>query len=356
MAERDPSRTEPASRRRRDEARNKGSVPKSQELTKVVVLLAGMLALKYSVSTINEQLTILFRWFLDHGVRTQITQTLVSSMLSDISLSLAKMLLPIFIVLCFTSWLILRLQVGALWAPKFELNLGRMLNIMAGLKAVFFDVKVFIRLGRQVLQAAAIGLAPYILLRKEFSNMLPLFYSDAHTLAVYILNTSLTMLWYAMLPMILIAIADTWYTRWDYEENLKMTKPEVKDEQRNVEGDPEVKMKQRQKMFAIMGKRMLKNVPQADVVITNPTHFAVALQYNPLVAPAPIVVAKGADHMAQRIKEIAREHDVPIKENKILARALYKDVEVGEVIPESLFQAVAAVLAQLSRFRSRMQR
>ncbi|GAB6038847.1 flagellar biosynthesis protein FlhB [Fundidesulfovibrio butyratiphilus] len=356
MAERDPSRTETATKRRRDQARKKGSVPKSQELTKVAVLLAGMLALKYTIFIFDEQLTMLFRWFLSHGVQTQVTQTRVLSLLTDVSVSLAKMLLPALVALCCMSWLILRLQVGKLWAPKFELNLGRMLNIMAGLKAVLFDVKVFVRLGRQMLQAIAIGFAPYILLRQEFSNMLPLFYADAHTLAAYILNTSMTMLWYAMLPMLLIAAADTWYNRWDYEENLKMTKAEVKDEQRNVEGDPEVKIKQRQKMFAIMGKRMLKNVPQADVVITNPTHFAVALQYNPLVAPAPIVVAKGADHMAQRIKEIAREHDVPIKENKVLARALYKDVEVGEVIPESLFQAVAAVLAQLSKFRSRMQR
>jgi len=357
MAEREPGRTEKATGKRRGDARKKGSVPKSGELTKLVVLLAGMLAMRYSVGTIEEEMREIFRWFLGDGMLINITTTTVNNMFLDLSYRMAKMLLPMLVILASVAWLVLRLQVGKLWVlPWHNFSWGKMFNIMAGIKKLLVDPKTFIRLGRQVAQAVAIGIAPYLVLKHEFGNFMPLFYTNAQGLATYILSNAMTMLWYTMVPMTLIAAGDLWYTRYDYEENLKMTKSEVKDERRNSEGDPEIKQKQKQKMMAVMGKRMLKNVPKADVVITNPTHIAVALQYNPLLAPAPIVLAMGADNMAQKIKEVAREHGVPIRENKPLARALYKEADVGEMIPEALFQAVATMLAQLDKFKNRGSR
>lgn len=357
MANEDPSKTEQATPKRRKDARSKGSVPKSAEITKLVLLLAGMLAMKYTLSGYDRELREIFRWFLGDGIRTQLTQTTVLLLMQDISWRLAKMLLPTLFILAGTAYLILRLQVGKLWVSKvFNPDFSKLFNPMAGIKSLLIDPKVFLRLGRQVAQAAAIGLAPYIVLKNEFGHIMPLFYSSASTLASYILTTSMTMLWYTMVPMAAIAIFDVWHSRRKYEDDLKMTKPEVKDERRNAEGDPEIKSKQKQKMMEVMGKRMLQNVPKADVIITNPTHIAVALQYNALLAPAPIVVAKGGDHMAEKIKEIAREHGIPIKENVPLARALYKDVEIGEIIPEALYQAVAAILAQLNRFKTRAPR
>ncbi len=354
MAEREPGRTERATPKRRDDARKKGSVPKSAELAKVVVLLVGMLALKYTLDIYERELRDIFRWFLGPGLRVQLTSTTVNQLLLDVSYRLAKMLLPLLVVLAASAYVVQRAQVGKLWVNHLQnFSFGKIFNPMNGLKAIFVDPKTLVRLAKQVGMAAAIGIAPYLVLKNEFGNFLPLFYTNAQGLAAYILQSAMTMVWYALVPMALIAAADLWYTRWDYEENLKMTKSEVKDEHRNAEGDPEIKNKQRQKMFQIMGKRMLKNVPKADVVITNPTHIAVALQYNPIFAPAPIVVAMGADHMAERIKQIAREHNIPIRENKPLARALYKEADVGEMIPEALFQAVAAVLAQLDKFRRR---
>ena len=145
--------------------------------------------------------------------------------------------------------------------------------------------------------------------------------------------------------MVVIAVADLVWTRFQYEENLKMSKDEVKDERKQAEGDPKIKQQQRQKMMAFIAKRMMKEVPRADVVITNPTHYAVALRYDPTVCPAPLVVAKGMNKVAERIKLIAREHHVPIRENRPLAQSLYRLVEVGQPIPEELYKAVAAVLA-----------
>jgi Flagellar biosynthesis pathway, component FlhB len=158
---------------------------------------------------------------------------------------------------------------------------------------------------------------------------------------------------YALIPMCIIAIVDLIYTRWKYQEDLKMTKSELKDEHKQADGDPMVKSKQRQQMNEVMRRRMMHDVPKADVIVTNPTHIAVALKYNALEAPAPVVVAKGADMVAERIKKIARENNVPIRENKPLARALYKDVDIGEMIPENLYQAVAAILASLNKFKKK---
>ncbi len=132
-----------------------------------------------------------------------------------------------------------------------------------------------------------------------------------------------------------------------------MTKDEVKDERKNAEGDPVIKNKQKQKMMQVMASRMLQSVPKADVVVTNPTHLAVALRYNAQESPAPIVIAKGADHLAEKIKEIARQNNVPVRENVPLARALYKAVEIGDMIPEELYKAVATLLASIWKLKPR---
>ena len=135
---------------------------------------------------------------------------------------------------------------------------------------------------------------------------------------------------------------------------MKMTKSEVKDEQKQTDGDPVIKGQQRRKMMEMMSKRMLADVPKADVVVTNPTHIAVALSYNTSEAPAPIVLAKGADHLAEKIKEVARENRIPIRENVPLARALYKSTEVGDMIPEELYKAVASVLASIWKIKPKV--
>jgi flagellar biosynthetic protein FlhB len=180
---------------------------------------------------------------------------------------------------------------------------------------------------------------------------MPLFYQTTHTFAIFLLSNGYDMVLYTLGPMCVIAVLDVWYARWDYEENMKMTKDEVKDEQKQSIGDPAVKAQQKRKMMEFMQRRMLKDVPKADVVITNPTHIACALRYDPRETPAPQLLAKGVDHLAEKIKEIARENHIPIRENKPLAQALYKSVEIGQTIPEDLYQAVASILAQLDKFK-----
>ena len=160
-----------------------------------------------------------------------------------------------------------------------------------------------------------------------------------------VLETVLDMGFRIAILYIVVGVADYAYRKWKFHKDMMMTKQEVKDEYKNSEGDPQIKGKIRQKMREVSQRRMMQAIPQADVVITNPTHFAVALKYDLEIATAPIVVAKGADLLAQKIKDIARENEVEIVENKPLARMIYHNVELGSMIPPELYQAVAEVLA-----------
>ena len=348
----DPSKTEKATDKRRKKTRKDGSVPKSQELGKAMVMLAGLIALHLFIVFIGTELKSIFAWIFHEYPTFDVTREGVYALLLKISRHLALMLLPSMLIIGLVAYLTQRLQVGPLWTLKvFKPNFSKMINPMAGLKKLMVDPKMFIRMGKNILQAAAIGFAPYLVLKKEFHNLAPLFYQNVEGIAVYILSTASLMVVYALVPMLVIGIADVIYSRWDYEENLKMTKDEVKDERKQAEGDPKIKQQQKNKMLQVMAQRMLEKVPKADVVITNPTHIAVALTYDVTEAPAPMVVAKGLDHLAEKIKEIAREHNVPIQEDKPLAQALYKSVEVGQVIPEELYQAVASILAHLHKFK-----
>lgn len=350
----DPSKTEKATPKRINKARKDGSVAKGEEMGKIMTLLAGVIGLRVLIDMYYEQFYEIFHWFFTKGIFTELNKHSVYTLFMWCSQKLAILLLPLFLFIAFIAYLILRLQVGKLWTTKvFKPKFSKVFNVLQGMKRLMFNIKTFVRLAKSILLAAIVAIAPYVVIKQELANFIPLFYSDAHQLAIFILRVGYKMTTYAMLPMIVLAIADLWYARWSYQDEMKMTKDEVKDERKQAEGDPKVKQQQKQKMMAVMQQRMMSDVPKADVVITNPTHYAIALRYDPLQAPAPQVLAKGMNKVAERIKEIARENKVPIRENKPLAQALYKQAEIGDIIPEELYQAVAAILAKLNKFTRR---
>jgi len=350
--QRDPSRTEVATTKRRNKAREQGSVPRSQELPKLTVLVGGLIVMRALIGLISDELRTVFVLFLGSRVAFTPTRDGVYAVFWLVLKELAIILFPLLFTIALIAYLTQRWQVGALWAPKvFKFDLSRLFNPMGALQKLLIDPRTLVQLGKQVGMGAIISFAPYTILKNHFHEFFPLFYQSVETLAAFMLGNGFSMILYTLSPMLVIALADVWYTRWDYEENLKMTKDEVKDEAKQAYGDPVIKQQQKQKMLTMMQRRMLKNVPKADVVITNPTHLACALGYDPLKSPAPVLLAKGADYLAEKIKEIARENRIPIRENRPLAQALYKSVEVGESIPEDLYQAVAAILAQLDKFK-----
>ncbi|WP_022661882.1 flagellar biosynthesis protein FlhB [Paucidesulfovibrio longus] len=350
----DPSKTEKATAKRRNKSRKKGNVPKSSEMGKVMTMLAGVVALRYLIPFIYERLFKIFRWSLQDALGMEINKQRAYEMFVWSMSEMAVMVLPLMLTIAAVAFITMRLQVGKLWTTEvFQPKWGQMFNIMKGIKKLMISPQALVRFGKSLGQAFAVGIAPVIILRQEYPKLITLFDMTTEGITAYILSIGYKMACYALVPMLIIGILDLIYTRWNYEEQLKMTKDEVKDERKQAEGDPKIRAEQRRKMMMSMAQRMMENVPKADVVVTNPAHLAVALSYNPLEAPAPLLVAKGAGAVAERIKEIARENNIPIREDKSLAQALYKQVEIGDTIPEELFQAVAAILARLDRFRTR---
>ncbi len=353
-AQEDPSRTEEATPKQIEKSRKKGNVPKSQEASKLVSLVAGLMILYFWIETMGKEIMDLYRHFLTRFHEFQADAETVYSLFIWISAYIAKILLPVLLFLGVMAYMCLRLQVGKLWTTEIFQPKWEKFNVIKALKNMLASPQTIFRLLKSLLFACVIGLIPGIVIMQESENFLPMFHEDANVVISYMLNTGFDMVYYTLIPMGAIAIFDVWQSRFAYFEGLKMTKGEVKDEHKQSEGDPEIKSQQKQKMMAMMQRRMLKDIPTADVVITNPTHVAVAIYYNVQDAPAPIVVAKGADFLAEKIKEIAREHRVPIRENVPLARALYKSVEIGDMIPEELYKATASILASIWRMQGKM--
>ncbi len=349
----DPSKTEEATPKRLEKQREEGNVPKSQELPKTMALLVGTLSVFMYSGTMVASLERLFIYFLENLFEMPLDKTDAYKMLYTIVTELAVVVLPILLMLYASAYLTLRMEVGALWTTKVFKVKWENFNIFNGLQRLFFSAQTFVRLGKNIFLALIIGYVPYLFLMSEYPNFINLYYLDPPAIAEYMASTAFKLIMYALAPMFVIALVDLWYTRYQYNENNKMSKQEVKDEHKQSQGDMEMKQKQKQFMMQILAKQMFGNVPKADVVVTNPTHYAVALMYDPTTSNAPIVVAKGVDHVAKRIKEIAADHKVPIRENKPLAQALYKQTEVGDVIPEDLFKAVAALLAQIWKLKGK---
>lgn len=265
---------------------------------------------------------------------------------TDILIILFKIIGPIFAVAVIAGLVGAYSQVGFLFTvDPIAMRLSR-LNPIEGFKRIF-SLKGLIELLKALIKITIVGFITYFFLKDEVFNILKLMYLGVDESGIYIVNTSINAALKICMMLVLFGIVDYGYQWWEYEKNLKMSKQEVKEEYKQVEGNPEVKSRIKQKQRQISMKRMIHEVPSADVVITNPTHYAVAIKYDAKLYDAPFVVAKGQNYLAIRIKDIARENKVEIVENRELARTIYNAVDVGEVIPPELYQAVAEILAYI---------
>jgi flagellar biosynthetic protein FlhB len=215
----------------------------------------------------------------------------------------------------------------------------------------FLSVRALVELGKSLLKIMFIGSIVYVLVKSDMKIFPSLINQEVRQLLSFIAQKSLKICFFVCLAMLILAILDYIYQRWQFEKDLKMSKQEVKDEQRQIYGDPKVKARIRGVQMEMARRRMMDAVPEADVVITNPTRLAIALKFDPTEMIAPRVLAKGAGFIARRIREIAEENQVPLIEEKSLARGLYKLVEIGDYIPAELYRAVAEVLAYVYRLK-----
>jgi flagellar biosynthetic protein FlhB len=343
-------RTERATGRRREQARNRGQVARSQEVTGAFLLLIGLTVLLASaghfVRTMGRNAAYLFAE--SHNLRAQGLGGVRELLVGNLEVLLTA-LAPLMLAVLIAGFGANVMQVGFHASAESLAFRSEKLNPITGMKR-FFQKTAFFDLLKNTFKIAVIALLAWWTIHGLMADLAstPLF-SLAGVVALGkggFIKLMARLVAFALI----VALFDWFWQKYQYEENLKMSKYEVKQENKELEGDPQIKARIRGLQFEMARKRMLADVPTADVVVTNPTHFAVALRYEPGGA-APVVVAKGQDHVAAVIRKIARKSRVPVLENKLLARALYKQVEVGKAIPEKLYQAVAEVLAYVYRLK-----
>ena len=347
----DGEKTEEPTSKRREDARKKGNVARSQELNAGFVLLAGFLILKifwdYFYKTIADYSAYIFGHLAEQSVTTEAVMQLVMDMI----LILLKTALPIMIGILIFALGINLYQVGLMFSTeKIEFKLDN-LNPVNGFGRIF-SKRSLVEMIKSILKIIIIGFFIYLFLKDEIPYMPYFIYYDLEHSLVEIAEKIFTMAFQVIAVIMVLAVADYAYQIWQTTQDLKMSKQEVKDEFKQSEGDPQIKGKIKQKQRQMAMARMMNEVPKADVIITNPTHLAIALSYQQGMV-APQVVAKGQDKVAERIKEVARENRITIVENKPLARALYETVEVGGWVPQELYQAVAEVLAYVYKLKNK---
>ncbi|MBP3488279.1 MAG: flagellar biosynthesis protein FlhB [Roseburia sp.] len=349
-------KTEPATAKKLREAREDGKVAKSKELTAAFDLIVLFLVLKVFISTVGTGFLEVFYYvyslipdFVDINAKDVSSQA-VMSFFTPINVEILKIAGPFFLFGFAVTLLVNILQVGWKVSTKpMQPKLDRF-NPINGFKRIISKDSVF-ELFKSILKIALIIYVAYTSIKDE-ANDIFLLYDIPLDQAIalcgdVIINTGLKI----SLVYLVIGIADFIYQKFRFNEEMKMTKQEVKDEYKNTEGNPEIKGRQRQRMREASRRRMMQDVPKADVVITNPTHLAVAIKYEPEVHKAPVVLAKGEDYLAQKIREAAKENNIEIVENKPLARMLYANVDIGSEIPPELYQAVAEILAMVYNTR-----
>jgi len=325
-------------------------------MTSAIVLLSIFLTLKIAGSFMYEQLYLNFKIAYTDLAQVPDLYTLqgIRKMFIETVLQFLKIVAPVFAIAFLASLATSYAQVGFLFTTKTLAFKFNRINPINGFKRLF-SLRSVMELFKSILKIAIVGYIAYSYFSGEAVNMLKTMDMDVISIAVYICSTAINIAIRMCIALLILGVLDYGYQWWEYEKSLKMTKQEVKQEYKESEGNPEIKGKIKQKQRQIALRRMLQDVPKADVVITNPTHFAVAIKYDPKVADAPLVIAKGQDYMALRIKEIAKENKVEIVENKQLARTLYSTVEIGEKIPPELFQAVAEVLAFVYSLKNKIK-
>ncbi|HAP40075.1 MAG: flagellar biosynthesis protein FlhB [Nitrospira sp.] len=357
MADSAQNRTEKATPKRKSEARAKGQIALSRDAAMAVALLGGFGALYWMTPAILNGLRVSLQAWLSRSMEEATHQALsldhLHLILRQIGVEVFVMLGPVVAGIAVVGVGANLMQTGLFWKQDgFSLDWSR-ISPMGGFSRLF-SPRSIVELIKSWLKILAIGGVGYLTIKQDMQEFISLTQFGMESLLPTVgwatIKAALTMSG----AELVIGAADYGYQRFQWERDLRMSRDEIKEESRAAEGDPGVKSKIRTTQREMSRKRMMAAVPTADVIITNPTHLAVALKYDAKANGAPVVVAKGAGFVAEKIREIARQHGVMIVENKLVARTLYKLVEVGREVPEDLYRAVAEILAFVYRVRGKL--
>jgi len=345
-------RTEQATPRRRQKAREEGRVPRSQELNSAVMLMLGAATIYFMGPTLGDQLKKLMIYIFTEAPKIEGGIDSMIAFINQRVINFFLVLAPILAVLTVVAYGVNVLQVGFMVSTKaIEVKFDK-LNVVSGFKRLVSARSLF-QLVRDLIKIGIVAFVGYKCIAAEMDSYFLLpdntvgFFTG--TMGIAALTTTLKI----AAVLLVLAVIDYAYQKYDFEKSIRMSKQEVKQEMKDTEGSPQVKSRIRQIQREMSRQRMMQEIPKADVVVTNPTHIAVALKYDMEEMDAPMIIAKGERLLAERIKEIATEHEVPIIENKPLARALFKMCDIGSYVPDKLYKAVAEVLAYVYRLKGK---
>lgn len=347
----------PASPRKLEQAREKGQVAKSQDLNSSVGLLAALLALWVFGPNVMEQLRIITEYFCSEAYALSGDPQQVRASLLQAAFLVGPALIPLMLVISLAGVAINLAQFGILFssqalAPKLD-----RINPLSGFKR-YFSLRTFVELIKSILKLSIITYVVWVSVRSRTDEILSLVHLSAWDAGVAVWMLVVAVWWRIALAMLALGLLDFGFQRWQFLQDQRMTQQEAKEELKQLEGDPQIRQRIKNIQRQMAMQRMMGDVGEADVVITNPTTFAVAIRYDAERMQAPEVIAKGARLVAERIRDLAVENDVPIVERPELARLLYRTIEVGQPVPDKLFRAVAEILAyvyQIDRREEKIQ-
>ncbi len=345
-------KTEKATPKRRGEAREEGNVARSMEINSAAVLLVGILALYFMSSWMMSRM----QWGIKFLIRQSPFIRLSIEEMDNLALIAFRFLVecvaPVTFII-FVFGIVANIsQVGLMFNPKpLQPDLSK-INPIEGFRRLF-SLRSFVELLKGIVKISIVGYVAYTTIKNDVNTYYVLLDSTVPVIVLYIGKLAFKLVLKITLILIFLAVLDYLYQRWEFEKNIRMSREEIKEEMKQSEGDPKIKGRMRALQRQMVVNAMIRELPDADVVITNPTFLAVALKYDPASMSSPKVVAKGARKMAERIRNVAEEHGIPIVENKELAQALYKTVDVGMEVPTKFYQAVAEVLSYVYRLKGK---
>ena len=351
----DQEKTEEATQSRRDDFRKRGQVAQTRELSSVFMLLGSAVMLwmmgRFFLQQMSEIITQSLGPFLVEAARHGDYVPAAIFMVKK-GLLVATPLLGMLAILSFASSIV---QVGILHNEEaFDFNLDK-INPINGFQKLL-SLKALVEGLKSILKIILVTAVVTVLVKEQVMKLPLLVTFTVNQMVAYAGELTIRLLAGVGIFMAVLAAADYFFQRWDLEKQMRMSKQEIKEEHKSREGDPMIKARIRRIQREMANKRMMTDVPKADVIITNPTHIACAIQYDPKSMAAPRLIAKGAGHVAERIKELARQHNIPVMENKPLARTIFKTLKIGHTIPRELFTAVAQVLSYVYKLKRRVAR
>ncbi len=346
-------KTEKPTPRKKEDSRKKGQVAKSSDLSTAFSLFVLFLVFIFAAGRMGTELSHLMEGFLGQKLNTAINEKNIQELFGHLVKQAVLIVIPVFIAALVIGVASHMMQIGFLFSPEaIQFKLDRV-NPLKGFKRIY-SIRALVEMIKSILKISTIGFITFFVIWMHRTQLFKMGDKSLYAALKLVGKITIQMGLAASIFLIFLAILDFLYQKYDHEKNLRMSKQDIKDEYKKTEGDPLIKSKIKERQRQMAMRRMMQELPKADVVITNPTHFAVALKYEDGKMAAPFVVAKGADYLALKIREVAKKNDVMIVEKKPLARALYHQLEVGMPITEDLFKAVAEILAYVYKLKGKV--